>query len=75
MTNQSIEVNWGTLGVLQVERLCQSVLLKKSTKWHYHMTIAVSFLFPIHFIFDTFYLILNRVANCRFKQILIEYRS
>ena len=51
---ESIRVAWGSFRILRTERLCQSVLLKKSTKWHYHMTIAVSFLFPIHFIFDIF---------------------
>ncbi len=39
-----IKVTWGTMSILEAERICQIHLLQKSSKWHYYMTIAVSFL-------------------------------
>jgi hypothetical protein len=44
VANPRIKVKWGTMSILEVERLCQTYLLKQSSKWHYYMTIAVSFL-------------------------------
>ncbi len=38
-----IEVSWGGMEILVAERLCQTYLLKQSSKWHYYMTIAVRF--------------------------------
>ncbi|CAF4090969.1 unnamed protein product, partial [Rotaria sordida] len=35
-----LKVSWGTMSILEAERLCQTYLLKQSSKWHYHMTIA-----------------------------------
>jgi len=40
--NPRKKVQWGTMSILEVERLCQTYLLKQSSKWHYYMTIAVS---------------------------------
>ena len=37
-----IKVSWGTMSILEAERICQTHLLQKSSKWHYYMTIAVS---------------------------------
>ncbi len=43
-----LEVSWGAMTILEVERHCQRYLLQKSSKWHYYMTIAVSFLISVY---------------------------
>jgi hypothetical protein len=47
--NPRTKVQWGTMSILEVERLCQTYFLKRSSKWHYYMTIAVSSLISNNF--------------------------
>jgi hypothetical protein len=42
LSTQRINITWGTIDVLQAETNCQQILIKKSSKWFYHMTIAVN---------------------------------
>ncbi|CAF0819235.1 unnamed protein product [Adineta steineri] len=42
LSNQRLNISWGTFSLLQAERICQKILLEKSSKWFYYMTIAGS---------------------------------
>ena len=42
IVNRRRKVGWGEFNILEVERLCQSILLNQSSTWYYYMTIAVS---------------------------------
>ncbi|CAF1296824.1 unnamed protein product [Adineta ricciae] len=42
LLNQRFNISWGTFSILQVERLCQQILIERSSKWFYYMTIAGS---------------------------------
>ena len=41
LTDRRINISWGTFSLLQAERLCQQMLIDKSSNWFYYMTIAV----------------------------------
>ncbi len=42
LVKQRINISWATFSILQAERICQKILIEKSSKWFYYMTIAVS---------------------------------
>jgi len=63
-----IKVEWGTMALLEAERVCQIYHLKQSSRWHYHMTIAVSFLISYKFSLN-FESIFFRVLNFQYKPI------
>jgi core-2/I-Branching enzyme len=72
ISTQRINITWGTINVLQAERICQLILLKKSFTWNYYMTIAVKFYFK--YIFLRIINISYREVNFQFKQIEIEFK-
>ena len=40
LPERRLNVSWGTFSVLEAERLCQSVLLQRSSQWKYYFNLA-----------------------------------